>query len=265
MASKKEPKKTKEQKPQTEVAVAEASLPVSQEALAEWGVEEDFMSSRDVIIPKLLLMQAMSDKVVDEKAKLGEIRDTANDALHGNFEKGIEVIPFYIFKAWTIQERPAGSTDSNDFKYKGTLPITRENDDWPFSEVIEGIEVSRTRTFFAYCLLPNELNGLPYVIPFRRTSLRAGRVLHTQMYLSNRQAKLPPAGFTVWCKPKKDKNDRGTFAVWEVSKGRRTTTEELEASLGWLKMVRAGQTKMDESDEDAPEGSSVSSSGPTNF
>lgn len=211
--------------------------------LADWG-EADYGSTNDIIIPKLLLMQGLSDKVVNGEAKLGEVRDTANDDLHADFSKAVEVIPFYMFKAWVIKE--------ND-EFKRVEPITADNDNWPYNETIDGVEISRDRTLYLYCLLPGELSGLPFIMPFRRTTLKMGRIIDTQMYTTNRMAKLSPAGYTFVLQPTKTKNDKGTFAVYEVKKGRLTTEEERSTALEWLKTVRAGKTKMDNRDESQEE------------
>lgn len=221
--------------------------------LSDWGHEE--LSSSDIILPKLLPMQLMSEKVVEGKAQFGEIRDNVDNKLMGSLEKPLEVIPFARDRVFIEFET---APNSNDKVFKRVVPIVVDrtnpnyNDDAPYEQTLEdGTKVSRDRTLNFYVLIPDEIkegSAIPYVLPFRRTSMRGGRKLETQMFMKNRMAGKVPCAYTINIVPEKQKNDKGTFIVLDISTGRAATGDEIETAFYWNKMIKSGQTKVNDSD-----------------
>lgn len=215
--------------------------------LDSWGGGPE-VTSNDFAIPKILVMQGLSDLVTEGVAKFGEFRDNINGELLGSIEKPMEIIPFHVEKVWVVLKK----NEDGDFEYDSTIPVDRTNENWEWTGLDEdGHEVRRDRTLNFYVLLPEEVkNGdaMPYVISFRRTSSRAGKKLMTQMYVRNRQAKKVPAAKVMNLVGRKEKNDKGTFVVLDVKVSRESTSEEVASAFEFFKLIQEGKGKVDNSD-----------------
>lgn len=220
-----------------------AQPPMALPSLADYGYQE--VTKNDIMIPKILAMQMMSVKVSDDKAKFGELRDSMNYELLGSFTKPLEFIPFWMDKVW-VEYSVTESGGKKTKEYLRQISITTENDALPYNE--PGLERDRTMNF--YCLLADKPNGMAHVVSFRRTSLKAGIKVATQMFIINRQAgKLPCATvFKLMTEKKVNTDSNGSYAVMNVEVSREATVEEQIACDDWRKMVLKGQTKVDQSD-----------------
>lgn len=229
-------------KQETEV-VNTGSTAVATSALASdlsaWGEGE--MSSRDIIIPKILAMQGLSDLVTEGKARFGEFVDSVTHEVLGSIEKPLEFVPFHMEKVWIISSRKVGQ---DKFEFEKYEKVTAQNENaYPLTEVIGDTEFKYEYTMQFYVLLPND-PSMPKVISFKSTSSRTGKTLATQMYVRNRAAGLIPPAYTMELGGKKEKNDKGTYVVMEVKPKSKTSDELLQASLEWLRIVKLGQTKV---------------------
>lgn len=215
--------------------------------LEEFGVQE--VSSNDIIIPYIQLIQPMSDKATDGKAMFGELRDSMTNELLGNFSKPLEFVPFFMETLWVEYEAPAKEGDQK--KFLRILPVVKDpknpnyNDDWKYQD--GGIVRDRMMNFYVMLMKDIEAGGgMPYIVSFRRTSLQAGRKLATQMFVKNKASgKLPTA---VVCKlmSTKESNDKGTYAVMDVEPVRAAADTEQLAAIQWLKPVKDGKTRRDD-------------------
>lgn len=284
MAKKSEKTKAAESSPETKtevadtkaVAVKEQSAPVvADENLAGWGQAE--ISSRDIIIPRILLMQPMSEKVTAGEAAFGEFRESLNNEKIGNFEKGFEILPFYMEKVFV----EFNCEDPEEKEFLRVVPITAANENLPYEdeehneELGKKIKISRDRTMNFYVLLPEELKAggaIPYILSFRRTSLQAGKKLATQMYVKNRAAGKSPAAVVMEVTAGKQSQDKKTWAVADVKIGKAAELAYQAEALKWFQLVSSKQVKVDEEsyNADAKEDSAKSSgasvdAGPSNF
>lgn len=209
--------------------------------LGDWG-QAPALSSQDYVISKILPMQGLSDKVMDQVAAFGELRDSVTNECYGGIGKPMEFIPFHMSKVWVEEDFDQGT---KKYKFARIVPITHENDQLPY----ESDGVKRTRQYNFFVLLPEEIkkeHALPKLLSFKSTSLQAGKILNTQMYVNNPAAKLSPAAFVMKLTVKSEKNDKGTYAVLSVEKVRRADTAEEGMALHWFKVLKAGQVKIDE-------------------
>lgn len=218
-----------------------------------WGPAN--ISAQDMVIPKILPLHYMSEKVKEKKGEYGEFRDTLSNKLFGDLNNSFEVIPFKLEKKWIEFDMVPQKGGGSKREYKGTVPIidnpTQEgfNDDLPLRD--EDGKVERDRVMDFYVLIPEEVaNGgaTPYVLSFRRTSLKAGKNLATQMFVRNAAAnKIPPA--TVMSIGGIDtENDAGSFVVQTVEPSRPSTDEEMQQAFKWFKIIGQGNHKVDESE-----------------
>jgi hypothetical protein len=235
MSKKSESKELKNQETAGEMTIAND--------LSAWGENE--MSSRDMVIPKILCMQGLSDLVSDGKAKMGDFVDSLSNEVIGNIDEPVNFIPFHMEKIYIISKRDKGASR---FEFDRIEPVG--NQDYPYEETIGNEEFKYEYTLQFYVLRPEDTT-LPYVLSFKSTSLKAGKVLSTQMYVRNRAAGLVPPAYVMSLLGRKEKNDQGTFIVMDVKQGDKSTTDQISGCLEWLKIIKAGKAKVDHSSEGA--------------
>lgn len=243
----------------SELTVKQEATLLTSTDLADWGVPTT-MSSQDMVIPKILPMQGLSQMVVDGIAKMGEFRDSISTELLGSIDKPVEIIPFYLQKHWDIMEEDG----AGNFKWARTVPLVDNpmspdyNDNWSWEAEENGLKVKRVRRMNFFVLVASQVGqgAMPYVLSFKSTSLKEGKKLFTEMYVRNVRAGLPPATFTFVLGGKKEKNDKGTYVVPTLTRAGRTSPAALTECLSWIKLINSGAAKVDESDEVAQEVSS---------
>ncbi len=219
--------------------------------MSEWGGSP--ITSQDITLPRILVMQATSEAVTEGKAAFGELRESLNNTKLGDFKTPLEVVPFFLQKVFVEYDVTAGDS-WKDKRFLRMTPITPENDDLPFTDeekTSEGktIKISRDRCMNYFVLLPEEMdNGtaLPYVLSFRRTSLKAGKKLATQMYIKNKDANKPPPAVMCEISSNRQSNDDGTYSVLDVKFTTPTPSEYIDQCKKWIKTILAGQAKIHE-------------------
>lgn len=238
-------------------------------ALVEAGLnEEDFLDSsadiQDLLIPKILLMQGVSQAVNDEKAMAGDMIDSVSlEKLGSGREKDYKEIPVVALtsnKTWVVHEIIDGQPD-----WKEEVPMTAENQNWAQEEVVDGVLLRRDRSINFYLLRADQLDdptAIPYMISFRRTAYRTGRQLSSHfsrcdkanhMIRARRQRGedvpyVKPCA-TIWnLGAKKTSNDTNTWWVPTLEKGGDLDPQYLGVCGQWLKMIRQGNHTVDQSE-----------------
>lgn len=228
-------------------ALSEANKAMTvSDAMASTGI-----SSNDVVVPKLLLMQNTSESVGDGKVQMGDIVNSENLEVLGNDKSPVEVIPLRLYKTWRVYD-----TNINPPKFVAQYPVTPKNEkqDWEGVESINGenIPVRRDLCFNFFVLLSRDVesgDGFPHVISFKRTSMQAGRQLATHLFKKHALGKLPFIE-TVKIAVKKDKKDKNTYAVLQIEKGNPTTEAGLVCSKEWIGVLDNLMQKVDEQGEE---------------
>lgn len=217
---------------QTEKAVSKKEKgAVAAHTAAGWGRSE--FSAQDLVIPRIELVQATSDKAKDGSAKFGDLVDSATSEKLGDFKQGIDCVPFHMTKVWVEKEWPHNAKKGN---YKRTVQVTPENEDLPFEEVIDAMTtLKRTKVMNFFVMLKDK--NVPYVISFKSTSLSAGKQLATQMYVLNASKNLSPAAIHVQIGSKTRSGDNGEYAVLDVKPGAGSLESEVGAAFGWFQRI----------------------------
>jgi len=204
------------------------------------------INPKNLIVPKILLMQPPSQFVQEEKARLGEMRDSMNCVKLGTKEEPLEILPFFVTETWVIYEQIG-----DKLKFKKQVPQTPENVDWDWTGVEDGVNIRRDHAINYFCLLPIEIENedvyFPYLISFRRTSHMAGKKLETA------RAKYGAFGLPVYHKTYNlsslaKENDHGKFYVYDVVENRKTTDKEKQAIKRWENIIRTTNVEVDHSD-----------------
>lgn len=220
---------------------------------AAWGAPN--MSAQDMIIPKILPLQFMSEKVKKEEGKYGEFRDTLSNKKLGDLQTPVEFVPILLQKKWIEFDLIPSKSGPPKREFKQVINIQDNptkpgfNDNLPLKDEENKLERDRVMDFF--CLLPSEIekgDALPYVLSFRRTSLRAGKKLATQMYVRNSASNKIPAAVVCTLSGATKENDMGEFVVMDVNPKRESTEKEMGEAFKWLKVINQGAVKVDESE-----------------
>lgn len=206
------------------------------------------VSGSDIIIPKVLCMQKMSDAVDRDVAKVGDFIDSLTEEKLGSIEEPVKFIPFHMEKVWLVQKKVG-----EKFVFDRFEDVTAQNENQPWEQTIGGEEYKFQKTYNFYALLEQD-PSMPYVISFRSTSAKSGRVLATQMYVKNRAQKKTPASYVMELYGDKESNDQGTFIVTKTRVSRESTQEEIKSCLEWYKTITAGEAKIHDDEGKASQG-----------
>lgn len=233
------------------VAKKEKALPPAvAQNLSEWG-QAPQLSTQDIKLPVLQLVQAMSESAKQGKAREGDFFDTSSDRVIGNIKDGLEIIPIHMNIMWHILHY-----DKKQKKYIWTAKTPLEtnpskpnyNDKWKYEETIpvDGVqtEVRRERRMEYFVLIPSGDSTLPYHLTFKVTSIKAGKQLATQMYVENANAQLPPPARAFILGGHSDKNDKGSFSVMDIKPSRNSSSEEIATAFKWYKLILAGAVQV---------------------
>lgn len=221
----------------------------------------------DLIIPKVLLMQGLSELVTARKAQLGDmVRSTTGEKL-GDPEHPIRFIPLKMTSEWIVQEKIG-----KKYEYRRTEPRTAANENAPWEFKQDGTEWKRTKVINVYALLPQDIANfqaeikrlqasgempdlnktlLPVVIPFRSTSFNAGRSVATFFSKVAEMAQYGQAksfGYTMALSCYEDKNDQGAYYVYEagdikpLDKVMHAEAERWSNTLNQMQTIRIDET-----------------------
>jgi hypothetical protein len=255
---------------------AAAQVPEISPELAAWGASP--IDEKDIVIPRLLLMQPGSDLVTDGKASFGHVINSLTGEKIADMQTPFKVLPFMLKKSWVEYEAPAKKGDKK--RFLRTYAVAPDNKDQKYegeekNDEGKTIKITRDLCMNFYVLLPSELDRggeLPYILTFRRTALKDGKKLATQMYVTNYGAQLPPPALIVTVAVKKQATDAGTWCTPDVllspDATKRSSKEQIEAALKWFKTINSSNMKEDNSALEREENavpSEVVNSGPAKF
>lgn len=261
-----------------ELQVKEQNAIANAEDVSAWG--DGPLNVKNIVIPRLFLMQPNSEPVTEGNAAFGDFRCSLTNKKIGDMKSVFDVIPFYLQEIFVEYEVVPGKKPGEvEKKYLRHYPVTPMNRELPYEDTEKEeqtgreMKISRDYTMNYFVLLPDEVKAggeLPYILTFRRFGVKEGKKLYTQMYVTNKGRGLPPPGFVVKIAVKKETNEKGTWAIPQVildpdqvslaSKvlspvtGTRTSKDNKEETytmnaihrcLEWMKTIKSGEAKMD--------------------
>lgn len=236
-------KSTKKVVKVNELIAKEPSVPSTQ--FQQWSAPK--MTKNDLVIPKMRLAQATSEAVQQKKAQPGEIRESLNNTLLLSGPDKLEAIPFFVLKKWHVHKLVQQKNGSIKKEYLATIPIQDNplvegfNDEllWKDKQKDENgvlIDISRTRTYDVFFILPKLGRDIPYVMSFSSTNTKAAQNIMTQMNINLEAGKTPAANcfdFTIGTKSNAD----NTWYVTDAVLGREATFEEQDQAYKWYKRL----------------------------
>ena len=228
----------------------------------------------DVILPKLLLMQGLSEFVAQRKAQMGDMVKSTTVEVIGGPDKDISFIPLMHTNEWRMEEMVGGK-----YEYRGTEPRTARNETLPWEFEDKGTKWRRTKVINVYALLPDDIDAeaieierakedgdgfdlnkvlMPVVISFRSTGYNAGKtvVTHFAKAQSMAQYGAKAYAYSLNLSCAEDKNDKGTYYVFNVdlSKSAKISKEQLKKAQEWHTILTTQNIQVDDSFENDSEG-----------
>jgi hypothetical protein len=204
-----------------------------QTVVKNWGQK---FNAANIIMPKIILQQKMSELVEDGKAKPGDLVDNLTDEVLAPVGKPLEIIPFRTETVWM---------EKHNGEFAGVKPY--DGQELPFDEEKDGVTIVRDKVMNAFVLIPG-ITDVPYIIPFRRTSYKAGRKIETRLY-RNVLGGLNPCAFAMNLTAKKVDGKKGTYFVVDAATGRKANNDEAILCYRFNESVLSGQRKVDYSEE----------------
>ena len=213
------------------------------------GAGMEGIEKSDLVLPRVWLMQAISQFVSDERFKSGDIVNSLSEELINpkNPQGPIEIIPITQKKLWYEFE------DQSDGKQK--LNKIFDNGS-PEAVGLKAGPVEGTKLFYRACIqyyvvLAAEPDGLPAMVNFMKTNYPAGKKLNTFLVQQNMLSQ-PAWGKAYELKAKKTTNDHGTFFVWEFGGKRDATEEEKGIAQTWHSVLQTTKVSQVEKADTPP-------------
>jgi hypothetical protein len=234
------------------------------------GWDSEVVDTKDIIIPKILLMHPTSDLVKKGTRNQGEIiKSTSGDCVAKRGET-VDVIVFEKWKEWRImrlEKDPTKPQSPGRFKYVRTEAWTAENDDQPW-DYTEGAEtMRRDKTMNFYGVLASEAqagNAFPVRLSFTRTGFRTGMKI-ADAYARALMEKQPPTRQVFKIGSELVTGKEETFFAFTAEAGQATTPEQMTAALTWRKVVHLAKKNNTIVDHEVDEAPAASNTGVSEF
>lgn len=202
-----------------------AIVEVQEVNMGDWG--DVSIESKDLVLPRLLIQQAMSEAVKLKTAKEGDIVNTLTGE---NLGESVELLPFFKTENIVVEK-----WNGRKFEFDKIVPY--DGVAKPFEEEINGVRYKNSHQYLIYCLTKDL--GMPHVLSFKGTSNKVGRQLVTLMYVSNKAKKLPPPGLWITFSAKTETSKAGDmYQVSNFAPSNNSSKEEIQECLKWVKVLK---------------------------
>lgn len=242
----------------------------SEVAISNFGAfgAENIIAS-DLRVPKILLMQAMSDLVSERKAIAGDFVESFEGRKLGDDRTPVQIIPFYVTNTWTVKKEVNGKMEFDKVEDRGGQDIKREY------EIVgqDGIKRTNHRTLNIFCLLKGGNLSVPYMLSLQNSSFKAGAQPFLNKVQLLRTENKAPANVVFQLGVAQEENEKGRWFAVTVGackdangKDIATSNEELAAAYTQYKAISGAiesGAKIDMSD--VAEESPVSESGTVRY
>lgn len=227
------------------VEVMNDLVPVQPQPLQGLNLGGD-IDATDILIPRMLLMQGLSDAVAEGNAQMGDIVNSVTMEKLGDRSSAISVIPLKLYKTWNEYKKVGNKPEfirSLPFKGNENLPMT--------SSMPDGTVVTRDKVINVYFLLVKDIVGgeaFPYVVGFKRTSMMAGKKVATHFAKSAMMRRVPH-GSSLSLFATLKKNDLGTFYIWDLAYEGKATEAQTKVAEEWIQILEATAPKVDDGEK----------------
>lgn len=215
---------------------------------ATMGVADELTSS-DVQIPSLMLMQANAELVKDRSNNIqsGDFVNSITNEVWGSIEDPLQVCVVDMFKTEVITE-----TQSNN--WVSTKPWEPEMESMPYLfKNAEGNECKRQKCFNYICFRPLDIREVtmpgmdpqyvatPFIVKFKGASSKNAKKFN-QMLRDYAAFKQPSFAFTFDLTASEAKNEHGSFMVYNMTNPRQAVKETQLAGAKLAGMSKAARS-----------------------
>lgn len=202
----------------------------------EWG--DVIVEAKDLILPRILLQQAMSESVKQRTAMSGDYVNSLQGSVCSDKDGLVKVLPFYCRQSYTVEK-----FNGKKFEFHKIDPYV-PGEQRPFEETVEGVRYKNVHNYEFFVM--TEEGGTPAIVSFKSTSHKTGKKLFNLMYLQNPAQKKTPANNWINLGRKEETNDMGTFWIMDISVGKESTQEERTNCLQWISTIKQSDFKVAE-------------------
>ena len=203
----------------------------------------------DIIMPRVAVLQGLSEMVVDKKGEMGDVADYLSKE---NLGKEMTFIPIFLFKTRVMFEPGKGLVMMSRDNLVITMAIDEHQDKIgkPCDELPEsqwnGKEAPRLSKVFNFpSLNVDKMNEFPISVSFLRTGMKAGKTLASLILRGGEDIFARKYKLTTSI----EKNDKGTFAIPHVELAGRCTDEEYAIAKKWYQTLRLKPIDVDMKEE----------------
>jgi len=241
--------------PTNEIATQETKAMANPFDMQE-GQGSTTLDSSDIQIPRLHLLQGLSEGVAEGDYKQGDILHTGAQEVLGGPKKPVEIIPFFVTK---VSQK--FRTDVTPKEYILTEPFANqpweeENYEWEKNDGTKiSCKINNFKTYIVYAIICEDDSGmgLPVSITFRSSAGKDGQKIAshfaTVMQFNKLKSGTPnfqpqPPWNSVWqltSELKKGKNE--AYFKWVAKKSRKPTEMELSECAQWEVAIAAQAQK----------------------
>lgn len=214
--------------------------------------------TKDIMIPRILLMHGTSTLVGQQKAIQGDIIDSVSAEVLAKSGKPVELIPIkQLDKEWNV-EKYVERGKQGKYEFERTDPWDESlKNELEFTENGEKFRRNARLSFYVLLARDAKSNHLPYMISFQRTSYTAGRNIASFFsealfaFKKGDKKSIPMSQvFELGCSVQQ--GDMGAYYVMDCKRGRIASEEELEKAKYWFTQLRTKNYKVDTEKEATP-------------
>jgi hypothetical protein len=240
---------------------APASLAgMDESALEAWTDSQ--ADTTEILIPKVILMQATSTLVAEGDCAAGDLVRSTDKAILGNAKNPVGIVPISYTRTWVESKY-----DGNMYKWNHEHPFTAANADleWKYVDD-EGVQWERKKAYNFFVVLADNPDStqLPIIkLQFKSGSIKVGKQLAdffarlpviNQTRKARGQSALFPASFIWDLSSVVVKGDAAAYQTFALKQGEETSPELLDVAVNWYMTLNSAKTvvKTDDVEEDVP-------------
>lgn len=246
-----ENKETKDNKYVTKLTPKTTEKAVASYEKSSWGMPQ--MTSSDLIIPYISVMQGSSEKVKDRTLSVsyGDIIDSRTNEILGSLDKTFNLVPFKvekIIKTYNVDKQG----QRKDVAAQVEWTALNDKIDYEIKDEKGNVVQKNFKVYKFFCLLENQVgtaDEYPYILSLTSSSLNTGKNIFFQMNL-DMQKKNYPCGtvFAIGAKEQTQKDGGSKFVVVTSNAIRPTNEKEVQACYNWTQKMN-GSNVVDASEE----------------
>lgn len=211
---------------------------------AAWGSEG--ASSKDLVIPKIQLIQANSNACKEGLGRPGDLMHLLTKEILAPKGQPLEILPILSIGSWVVQTPKSDDGDMGKFIRKYALTSDNDSDDWKLEQFEENQPVIHMKALTYLVLLANRINGFPFFIEFNSTNKAGGKLLSTIIQENKFEGKPAPARVVAVSTSLKTYLKNSWF-VMGVRPVRSSTSEEVAACKKWYDLFN--EKKLEQAEE----------------